>query len=626
MPFRLRTVDVWDTLLRRRCHPDAVKLHTANHFLFCYWSGIRPGLRDPRSLLKLRLDAERKLARASVENPARDDEYSLKDVLHQWALDSLTAERRDIASVVDELEAEEFLQEQFVTYRDPDIDAVLKQYPAETTLFLSDFYMSAERLSSLLESKGINQHFGGGYSSCDLGLNKRSGRLYQALHQRHNIDPQQHFHIGDNAKSDVEVPKKLGMATQLYRHADEERKRKSCSAFLYDREALYRDIERTCREAAPSISDRRIRKCFNLGLGLAPLFAGFALFIVESIQRDQVEQLYFFTREGAFFAKAYQVLRDGIDRLSASTPAPRLLEVSRIATFSASLTALSVNEMQRLWRAYDPQSIKAWAQSLDLDASVARSACQRHDIDWEMPILHPWQDARVAALLQDVDVRQALAKLVQEKKSLLLDYLGQQGVSASGQRIGVVDIGWRGTIQDNIATVMPDAHFCGYYLGLQKFLNPQPDNVSKTAFGPDLNLASENSRHFRNLPLIEMLCNSAEGSVTAYERGADGVVQSKRLSDESENAVFFDTVSHIQAGILHGIKIWAERISVHALSSGELQELGLGAWSSLVNRPPAIVSAALARLKHNELFGRGVFDQPSTAKRSFLNRWLGRAK
>ena len=626
MSFRLRTVDVWDTLLRRECHPDAVKLHTANHFLLGYWNEILPGLREPRSLLKLRLDTERDLARASAEDLTRDDEYSLRGVLKEWLTRSMDSQQREVASIVDELEAEEFLQEQSVAYRDPGIDAVLQQHPADTTLFLSDFYMPAERLSMLLESKGMAQHFSGGYSSCDLGLNKRSGRLYQALQQRHGITPQQHFHIGDNAKSDVKVPRGLGMTSRLYRHADEERKRKFHGAFLYDREALYRSIQRACGDAAPSIADRRIRKCFHLGLELAPLFAGFALFTLESAQRDQVEQLYFFTREGEFFAKAYEVLRESVGRRSATTPAPHVLEVSRIATFSASLADNSVEEMQRLWRAYDPQSMKTWAQSLDLDADLVFSACQRHAIDWEAPILHPWQDVRVLKLLQDAACRQALEALVLEKRSMLLDYLGQQGLSAKSQRIAVVDIGWRGTIQDNIATVMPDTHFFGYYLGLQKFLNPQPGNTSKTAFGPNLNIGPQNSKLFRNLPLIEMLCNSQQGSVTAYERGADGIVHGRRLADESENAVFFDTVSHIQDGILVGMKIWADQIGMHALSSGELRDVALANWSDIVNRTPATISAALSRLKHNELFGRGVFDQPKTAKRSLLQRWFSAAK
>ena len=52
----------------------------------------------------------------------------------------------------------------------------------------------------------------------------------------------------------------------------------------------------------------------------------------------------------------------------------------------------------------------------------------------------------------------------------------------------VVDVGWRGTIQDNLAKGFPDLFFTGWYLALFPFLNPQPPNVAKSAVGPNGNL------------------------------------------------------------------------------------------------------------------------------------------
>ena len=68
--IRLQTVDVWDTLLRRRCHPDAVKLHRAGWLLTRCWPEVPAPLRKPRALLALRLEAERELAQAARADPA----------------------------------------------------------------------------------------------------------------------------------------------------------------------------------------------------------------------------------------------------------------------------------------------------------------------------------------------------------------------------------------------------------------------------------------------------------------------------------------------------------------------------------------------------------------------------
>ena len=181
--IRLRTIDVWDTLLRRRCHPDAVKLHVARYLLLQRWEQVTPGLRDARVLLALRLAVERDLAAASRRDPARDDEYALRDVLSTWLHRALAAPR-DVASLLADLQREELAQEHLVTYADPVLAGRLRPKAEVKTLFVSDFYVPASDLSALLDARGFAGCFDGGLSSCDVGLNKRSGRLFEHLHRR----------------------------------------------------------------------------------------------------------------------------------------------------------------------------------------------------------------------------------------------------------------------------------------------------------------------------------------------------------------------------------------------------------------------------------------------------------
>jgi hypothetical protein len=47
-----------------------------------------------------------------------------------------------------------------------------------------------------------------------------------------------------------------------------------------------------------------------------------------------------------------------------------------------------------------------------------------------------------------------------------------------------VDIGWRGTIQDNLAHVLPEKTLFGHYLGLARVLNEQPVNCRSTPSAP----------------------------------------------------------------------------------------------------------------------------------------------
>jgi FMN phosphatase YigB (HAD superfamily) len=600
--IRLRTVDVWDTLLRRKCHPDAVKLHLCNQLLWGHWDAIAPSLREPRALLRLRLDVERDQGRRCAGDPACDDEYQLREVLAEWLGRALLAPPPP--GLVEALEAEEFAQEQAVSYADPGITAVLARQPAQQTLFLSDFYMPGARLGQLLHLKGIA--IDKGYSSCDVRLNKRSGRLYATVQQRHGVTPAQHLHVGDNARSDVAVPLGLGMSALLYRPAAEERQRRREHAALNDRMGLFRRIRRDCLAAAPALPRGAVGDGFRYGIELAPLFLGFALFVLESVRRERADRLFFFSREGEFFARVYQALLEG-SGLGRDTAPPALLEVSRIATFAASLQEVSLQEMMRLWRAYDPQSLRAWAQSLDLDGGTAALWCARHGVPFDQALLHPWQDPRVAQLLADPECRAALMELIERKRVPLLQYLESRGLRDDGGTVAVVDLGWRGTIQDNLALLLPRTQFRGSYLGLQGFLNPQPPNGRKAAYGPDLNQPGEQPRLFGKLPLIEMLCNSPHGSVSGYTRGTDGTVRALRLRDTAEDRAWFKVAAHIQAGVLHAGGIWADYIRCHALCSDELRGSALRLWAGLIRRPPPALARAYAGRKHNELFGRGSF-------------------
>lgn len=620
--IRLQTVDVWDTLLRRRCHPDAVKLHLAQHLLWQRWADLAPPLRDGRALLALRLDAERALARAARADPAQDDEYRHRDVLRHWLTAALGADHASEA-LLDALEAEEFAQERRVGYADPQITATLAARPRVPTLFLSDFYMPAARLAELLDAQGLAGLVDGGHSSCDHGLNKRSGHLYRKLHAELRITPSSHAHLGDNLQTDVRVARRLGIAATHYRNRAEERLQRFNRRVLDDRAHLFRALRSGALAAMPALPRGGAREAFRFGIEMAPLFTGFALWLLEAARRDRITQLHFLTREGAFFAPIYSLIRSAGGAPLASTPEARLLEISRRASFAASLQDISPGEMQRLWRGYTPATMQAWALSLNLDPALVTGWCARHGLRFDEAIAHPAEDPRVQALLADGDCRATLARHVGAQAALLHAHLAAAGLHDAAERIGIVDIGWRGSIQDNLALLLPRARLSGYYLGLQRFLDVQPANADKQAYGPDLNRDGRDADLFRRLPLIELLCTPALAGVVGYARGSGGAIEVLRTNDEAQgSAPWQAAIAPFQSGVMHGVRHWAEAVHVHALASGELRDEALSCWRRMITRPPAVLLAAQTAFKHDERFGRGRHEAPTVNDRRWLPRWL----
>jgi hypothetical protein len=225
----------------------------------------------------------------------------------------------------------------------------------------------------------------------------------------------------------------------------------------------------------------------------------------------------------------------------------------------------------------------------------------------DQEITYPWQDTRVHAWLADEWVKAEIGLELVSKRDRLLSYLASIELPGPHARVGIVDIGWRGTIQDNLAYVLPTMHLYGYYLGLIRYLNAQLPNSNKSAFGPNLNEARpENSHLLDFVAPIEMLCNSPHGTVQRYEVTEVGM-RTSRLIDPAENDVYDSFIRHFQAGVIDSVAYWSDFVRTHAFTSAEIRPIALNIWADLIQRPPSFLSKAYFELNHNETFGVGRF-------------------
>ncbi|WP_455148201.1 hypothetical protein, partial [Stomatobaculum longum] len=80
--YQLLSLDIWDTILRRDCHPDAIKVETAAVLLEQHGGELQEAYRNPRALFRLRQDVERQLG-AAKKAQGFDDEYAIQDVFRE---------------------------------------------------------------------------------------------------------------------------------------------------------------------------------------------------------------------------------------------------------------------------------------------------------------------------------------------------------------------------------------------------------------------------------------------------------------------------------------------------------------------------------------------------------------
>lgn len=406
------------------------------------------------------------------------------------------------------------------------------------------------------------------------------------------------------------MPARLGIEASASCPEAEQSRPGPASQLRRERHRLFRQIDQEALEAAASLGegmDAARRALFGLGVRSAPLFFGFALFIAEQSRVDRVSRLCFFTREGELFHQVFERVFPEGRFAGLELPPAEILEVSRLATFSASLGSLSLKEMMRLWTLYSSQSIFALGKSLGIEPEQLGLSCARHGIALAEDIIRPWEDDRVARLFADADFKRIVIDKIERDRQAAALYFERRGVATAGDTVGIVDIGWRGTIQDNIALMLPQTRFVGYYMGLQRFLNVQPPNCLKKAFGPNANRDLLFSHLLDAVSPMEMLCNSPHGSVMGYRTDGNGDAVAIRLTEASETAIYTDTVRHFQDGVLFALPFWSARMEPAGLRSAELREMACGIWTSLITKPDRQISEAYAALNHNDVFGVGCF-------------------
>lgn len=596
--YKLLSLDIWDTILRRKCHPDAIKVYTSREFYLNAKDYIKQDKRNLRELTRLRVDAEREIG-TECKDTGFDDEYNIKDVFRRWIIYACDKEYPNIDKLVEHLYKSELNRELENIYLDPTIDSTIDSIRHEKLVCISDFYTDKFFLQKLIDSVGMRNKIEEIFCSCDYKLNKRSGRLFEIAEKECNVSSNEHIHIGDNAYSDVEVPKRLGIDAIHYLPDDEHKKRKEReSEFVSDlKDSLrYKDF--------PLKSDRDI----------SLFFYGFIADIMESCIEKKLKKIYFFTREGEFYKEIFDTISVFYDK--EVVPKSYILEVSRLSTFVASLREFTLDEMMRLWNQYSIQSMSAMFKSLAMDLGNVKKFLDRYSIDSDEVLTYPWTLEPVQRLFADEEFKNLMEAHIADKRERLLEYCAGKGlVVESDEDIAIVDIGWRGTIQDNLCYLFRNTMIYGYYVGLIQFLNKQPENSCKYGYLDKCSFA-------RALLTIstpfEMICNSPNGSTVGYEKNDAGIMVAIRNNEKSEDDIFFSYTKKLQGKILSYCNKLGKYCYENFIVSEDIRNDAYEALRNFIYYPDRDTVNSYFNLTHNEEFGVGAYVDKRTVFRPVL--------
>lgn len=249
--------------------------------------------------------------------------------------------------------------------------------------------------------------------------------------------------------------------------------------------------------------------------------------LYEALVAHGVEQVYFLSREGQPLMRMFDIYHERVGGNITS----HYLEVSRRSTLLPSLGSLAEENFETLFRQYRRISLFEFLSSLGFETQ-ARNIAQALGLPdgAEGQREEDFPTSPTFAALKALPQFQSLYESARvARRRAFIDYLKKLSGGVLPVRLVVVDVGWKGTIQDNLFALLcsegdtPVRAVTGYYVGLVAEGAAGPNNDKHGLLFSSVGVPSPKFRVFNeNRALFEVLLAADHGSVVSYEATSDG--------------------------------------------------------------------------------------------------------
>jgi len=501
--------DFFDTLASRSVMPEYTKRIAANQ-LSILLNDIVSGSR----IYEIRHRLEASLCKKNAE-AGFDLEFDLCELalrLHREIADQITecALASKDSNFVDTFINIEVAVEKLVQQSCDDMIGLLKEVKKAgcKTVLISDFYLPQKYFVSLLDFHEIAGCFDHIYISADHLISKGSGRLYEFICSELQLSPSALLMIGDNPHADKRMAEEKGL-----------------SSLLVDRSDLRQRYDQWETNLKKDKNDRSLQKllvqqCKESGLQYFPEISltiwNFVRKLFYQLLQERVTATFFLSREGEFLRELFEIFqRENFGHIHIKA---HYLIVSRKSCYIGSLKSLEDENFEKLFYQYRDISARDFLLSLNLPENEAVAICREAGVVWDKKHTNFPDSAAFSKLTGSERFRVFYETLRLSQKNNFIRYLKSFGVDPRKAKVVLVDVGWKGSMQENLFRMFGTGFRSkGFYIGLLKSAFEQPE-VQKV--GVLFAEVPEQSVYFsvynNNRSLFEMILGASHGSAEGY--------------------------------------------------------------------------------------------------------------
>ncbi|MEO0646606.1 MAG: hypothetical protein AAFZ17_10695, partial [Cyanobacteria bacterium J06650_10] len=172
--------------------------------------------------------------------------------------------------------------------------------------------------------------------------------------------------------------------------------------------------------------------------------------VIEHVAKFEIDHLIFVAREGYLFEKIYTILKAQLPAHLTAEVTSAYAYLSRVSTFLASTPQLTTREIELITYKFNQKGLWSALSYIGLPVAEFEPLAAEHGIIMQQPVRDYWNDHKLLSFLNDNRVQQKVQKYHQQSRDNLYTYLEQCQFWGKDRKVALIDIGWDGTIQDNL--------------------------------------------------------------------------------------------------------------------------------------------------------------------------------
>ena len=538
--------DIFDTIVSRKIQPEYTKKIWANHLVKTLDLKI-----SMTEVYNIRNKIEYQLGEKSSLN-GNDWEFTYNDLIKEIYNEiNIQIPFKKFLSIATNIEID---IESSVLIPDQKIVKEIKNLRKEGKKIycVSDMYLSKEMIKNIFKNLKIDILFDDFFISCEYLKNKKSGSLYDLVLKKLKANPKNCLMIGDNYNSDYENPKS-----------------KKIEAIHLDRTEKYKEYEKYHEDyneekVLTYFEKLKNTKTDNFEHAIFTLYQ-FTEKLYYQLLNDELDEVFFLSREGEYLKKLFDYY---VETIHGKKIKSHYILVSRKATYLPSLKSLDKEDFSKLLHQYVYISVKEFLGSLNFTEEELKSILDSFSQDCKKLIgkvkLKEQEEKEMKAIID----KKFDTKIIYLYESNILKYLKQnkkfieiyekKRIEQSNlfkkyiksftnkKEICVVDIGWNGSIQDNIQNILgKDYKISGYLYGLVSRDYHKSKNKKGLIFSNIPKPSKNFDLFYENRTVYEISLGASHGSANKYVE-KDKKVEVSTFEKKEEHDMFTNVISKIQ--------------------------------------------------------------------------------